>query len=210
VTIKKVQRALLKAVGQRIAASGFESRPVGQSFLRRSPLGRDAFHLSFIEHPADFDVVADVGVRIDDLEDLVNENDTLLSKEKKQTYSLGAELGNISGQGQQRWTVTSSADVTPVADEIMASFNSIGLAYLDKASTMEGAYRLLTSPGRGAWLHSPIHASRAKRVIGLAKIMGRPDELAKRANENIQLLEGLNDAQLPDFRRFVDRLGVKV
>src|SRR6476661_8883662 len=102
--MKEVERALLKAVGQRIAASGFESKPVGQSFLRRSPLGRDSLHLSFVKHPCDFDVVADVAVRIDDLEDIVNVNDTLLSKkEKEQTYSLGAELGNISGQGQQRW-----------------------------------------------------------------------------------------------------------
>jgi len=160
VLMKEVERALLKAVGQRIAASGFESRPVGQSFLRRSPLGRDSLHRSFVKHPCDFDVVADVAVRIDDLEDIVNVNDTLLSKkEKEQTYSLGAELGNISGQGQQRWNLASSADVTPVADRITASFNSIGLPYLDEASTIEGAYRLLTSPGRAAWLHSPIHVA---------------------------------------------------
>ena len=209
--MKEVQRALLNAVGQRIAASGFGSTPVGQSFLRRTPLGRDTFHLSFIRHTHDFDVVADVAIRIDDLEDLVNVDDPMLSKkEKKQTCSLGAELGNISGQGRQRWTLASSDDVVPVADGIMASFNSIGLPYLDQASTMEGAYRLLTSPGRGAWLHSPIHASRAKRVIGLAKIMGRADELAQRADENVQFLEGLNDPQLPGFRRFLDRLGLKI
>lgn len=209
--MKEVRQALFKAVGERVAASGFNSRPADRSFVRRSSLGRDSFHLSFINHAHDFDVVADVAVRIDALEDLVNSDDALLGKkEKKQTYSLGAELGNISGQGQKRWTVTSSADVSPVADGIMASFNSIGLPYLDKASTLEGAYQMLTSPGRAAWLHSPLHAPRAMRIIGLAKIMGLADELPARANENIQLLEGLNDAGLPDFRRFVDRLGVKV
>lgn len=209
--MKETQRALLKAVGQRIAASGFESRSVGQSFLRRSPVGRASLHLTFVEHSQDFDVIADVAMRIEALEDIVNANNTLLSKrEKEQTYTLGAELGNISGEGQKRWNVASSAEVGQVADQLVASFKAIGLPYLDKASTLEGAYQLLTSPGRNAWLHNPIHASRAKRVVGLAKIGGRVDDLAVRVNENIRLLEGLKDPGLQDFKRFVDRLGIKV
>lgn len=209
--MKEIQRALLRAVGQRIAASGFERKPVGQSFLRLFPVGRASLHLAFVEHLGDFDVVADVAVRIDELEDIVNANNTLLSKkEKEQTYSLGAELGNISGEGQKRWNVASSADVEPVADRLVASFKTIGLPYLDKASTLEGAYQLLTSPGRNAWLHSPIHASRAKRVVALAKIVGRIDELAARVSENVQLLECIKDPGLRDFKRFVDHLGVKV
>jgi hypothetical protein len=152
--------------------------------------------------------LADVGVRFDQLEELVNANNLLLGKrEKAQTYSLGAELGNISGEGQKRWTVASLADVEGVADQLVASFKAIGLPYLDQVSTLEGAFQLLTSPGDDAWLHSPIHASRAKRVVGLAKIMGRVDELEERARENSRLLEEMNDPGLPDFERFVASLG---
>jgi hypothetical protein len=209
--MKEIQRALLMAVGQRIAAHGFESKPVGQSYLRRSAVGREAFHLAFIKHPRDFDVTADVAVRIDDLEDLVNADNNLLSKkERKQTYSLGAELGNISGERPKRWTVASTADVDPVADQIVARFKTVGLPYLNRASSLEAAYQLLTSPGRGAWLHSPIHASRAKRVVALAKILGRTDELQARVNENIQFLERLNDPGLQEFKQFAEQLGVKV
>lgn len=208
--MKEIQRALLAAVGSRIAALGFEGKPVGQSFLRRIPDGRVSVHLAFVEHPKDFDVVADVAVRFDRLEELVNANNSLLSKkEKEQTYSLGAELGNISGSGQKRWSVASLADVGRTADQIVDSFKAIGLAYLDKASTMEGAWQLLASPGRDAWLHSPIHASRAKRVVGLASIMGRVNELERLARENAQLLEELKDPGLLDFKRFVASLGVK-
>jgi ribosomal protein S12 methylthiotransferase accessory factor YcaO len=63
--IKDMQRALLEAVGARITALGFDGKPVGQSFLRRIPDGRVSFHLAFVKHPEDFDVVADVGVRFD-------------------------------------------------------------------------------------------------------------------------------------------------
>jgi hypothetical protein len=209
--MKEIRRALLMAVGQRVAANGFDSKPITRSFLRRSPVGREAFHLAFINHADDFDVKADVAVRIDDLEDVVNADNTLLSKkERKETYSLGAELENIAGEGPKRWTVASSADVDPVADQIVARFKTVGLPYLNRASSLEAAYQLLTSPGRGAWLHSPIHASRAKRVVALAKILGRTDELQARVNENIQFLERLNDPGLQEFKQFAEQLGVKV
>jgi hypothetical protein len=149
--MRDIQRALLEVVGARIAGDGFQRKPVGQSFLRRFPAGRASLHLAFVEHPRDFDVVADVAVRFDELEDLINANNTLLSKkEQGQTYSLGAELGNISGEGQMRWNVASSVDVDQVADQLVAAFKVIGLPYLDRASTLEGAYKLVTSPGGGA------------------------------------------------------------
>lgn len=208
--MKDMQRALLEAVGRRIVALGLEGRPVGQSFLRRFDGGRAAFHMAFVEHPHDFDVVADVAVRFDQVEDLVNGNNTLLSKkEKGQTYSLGAELGNISGQGQLRWNVASVADVERVADQLVESFKAIGLPYLDIVSTMDGAYKALSSPGSAGFLHSPIHGSRAKRVIALAKIVGGPDELAARTSENLQFLETLKDPGLQDLKRFVVGLGIK-
>lgn len=209
--MKDVKRALLEAVGARVAALGFDGRATGQSFLRRIPVGRASLHLAFIQHPKDFDLVADVAVRFDQLEDLVNSTNSLLSKrEKEQTYSLGAELGNLSGKGQRRWPVASLADVDVVADQVVTCFREVGLPYLDIAMTLDGAYNLLTSPGRNAWLHSPIHASRAKRVVGLAKIMGRFEELEARAREGALLLEAMRDPGLLDYRNFVARLGVEI
>jgi hypothetical protein len=207
--MKSVQRAILQAVGRRVASDGFEVKPTEQSFLRRFRGGRASLHLAFVEHAHDFDVVADVAVRLDELEKLVYGSSTLLTKrEKEQTYSLGAELGNISGEGQRRWQVTDAADTEQVADDIVASFREVGRPYLEAASSLEGAYRLLASPGRGAWLHSPIHASRAKRVVGLAKLLARPeDELRARVSENIQLLEALADPSLQDLKRFLAIIG---
>lgn len=208
--MKYIQRALLDAIGAKVVSLGFDSKTAGQSFMRRIPGGRASFHLAFIEHPKDFDVVADVAVRFDQLEELVNSNNSLLSKrEKGQTYSLGAEIGNISGSGQRRWSVASLDEVEIIANEIIICFKEIGLPYLEKASTLEGAYQLLTSPGRDAWLHNPVHASRAKRVIGLIKILGRVDELEARAREVALQLEAIGDPGLMDFKRFAASLGIK-
>lgn len=202
--MKNIQRALLDAVGVLVSDYGFTSKPSGQSFLRAFPGGRASLHLAFIKHPADFDVVADVAVRFDDLEDMVNATNARLSKaEKKQTYSLGAELGNIAGTGQMRWQVTPDSDVEQVAQRIAGAFTRIGLPYLEAASTLAGAYGLLTTPGKGASLHSPIHASRAKRVVALAKLLGRHEEFESRIAENLKFLEETEDFGLQDFKRFV-------
>jgi hypothetical protein len=206
--MKEMRRALLRAVGERIDDYGFESRPIGQSFLRRFPKGRASLHLAFVEHRVDYDVVADVAVRFDELEELVNAISFLSKKEKEQTYSLGAELGNIAGEVQLRWKVACE-DIGQVADRVITSFRAIGLPYLAQASTMEGAYKMLTTPGKGAWLHSPIHTARAKRVVGLAKILEKPDDMAARSVENLRLLENIIDIGLRDFRQFVSALGVK-
>lgn len=208
--MKELQSAFLETVAQRVAEYGFKYKAAEQACLRPIPCGRACLHLAFIKHSQDFDVVADVAVRFDQLEDLVNANNSLLSKkEKRQTYSLGAELGNIAGEGQKRWGLASFAELERVAGQLVDSFKVIGLPYLDRASTLEGAYQLLTSPGRDAWLHSPIHSSRAKRIVGLAKIMGRGDELALKAGETAQMLRDLKDPGLPDFNRFVATLGVE-
>jgi hypothetical protein len=210
IQMKELQDAFLSAVAQRVIEIGFIYRAAEQAFLRSIPGGRACLHLALIKHRTDFDAVADVAVRFDQLEDLINASNSLLSKrEKGQTYSLGAEIGNISGDGQRRWSVASLADVETVADQVVTSFKEVGLPYLDRASTLEGALRLLTSPGRDAWLHSPIHASRLKRVVGLVKVMGRVDELEARAREGALLLEEIKDPGLLDFKRFVVGLGIK-
>lgn len=93
---------------------------------------------------------------------------------------------------------------------MVIAFKAIGIPYLERASNLEGAYELLTSPGRTAWLHSPVHAAQAKRIVGLAKILGRTDELAVQIDENFQLLEGMKDFGLQDLQRFVAGIGVRV
>jgi hypothetical protein len=208
--MKQLQDALLREVGERIAELGFERKPIGQSFVRRFKGGRAAFHLAFIKHPADFDVVADVASRFDALEDLVDDGAMLQTmKNGRKTYSLGAELGNISGVGQMRWRVARQEDVSQVAEQLVGALKSIGIPYLARASTYDGAYQMLTAPGRGAWLHKPIHAARAKRIIGLVKLLGQSQAMTRCIEENIRMLEDLNDPGLEDFRRFATAIADK-
>ena len=61
-SIEVLQATLLESVGTKLATHGFKKR-VGQSFLKGYDWGKAAIHLSFIEHPNDFDVTVDVAIR---------------------------------------------------------------------------------------------------------------------------------------------------
>ncbi|MCM2472737.1 hypothetical protein HGO38_04495 [Rhizobium sp. CG5] len=170
--MKEIRQALLNGIGNRVGEFGFDRKAIGQSFKREFPGGISRFHLAFINHKSDFDVTADVAVRFHKLEELANENDNFISKKDKSlTNSLGAELGNIAGVGQMRWHVATIDDLDSVTTGILDAFIEIGLPYLEVASTMEGAYRLLSAPGKNSWLHNPVLSARAKRVVGLAKLL---------------------------------------
>ena len=208
--LKELRLALLNAVGLRLAQFGFRPKPVGQSFLRPLPGGRSAFHISFINHPDDFDVTGSVAIRFDALEDLLNHDSKFLSKkERTQTYSLGAELGNIAGTGQRRWTVTRDSNVDDIAAKIIVDFQEIGIPYLEKASTMESALDLFRQPGRAAWLHCPFHHVRAKSVVGLAYLLGRKNDLPSLIQEQTLVVKSLYEPGLEEFQQFVESLANK-
>lgn len=205
--MKEIRQALLNAVGDGILEFGFGRKVAGQSFRREFPGGECRLHLSFINHRADFDVTADVAVRFHALEELVDKNVRSISdREQRSTSSLGAELGNIAGVGQMRWHVATIDDLDSVTAGILNAFKEIGLPYLEVASTMEGAYKLLSAHGRDSWLHNPIHSARAKRVVGLAKLLKKEDEIPLKTAEYVNLLESNGSLALADFRDFLSRL----
>ncbi len=81
--IKELQKNLLANVGEKLTTFGFGGKAKQQSFYRPIDGGWACVHLSFIKHADDFDVTVDVGVRFDEVEELVNSNNNLLTKRKK-------------------------------------------------------------------------------------------------------------------------------
>lgn len=201
--MRELRKALLNAIGSRIREFGFEPNPAKQSFKRQFPGGESRFHLAFIDHGSDFDITADVAVRFNALEEMVNKYEGFISeRERKQTCSLGAELGNIAGTGQMRWRVATVGDLDSAATGIVEAFEKIGVPYLQSASTMQSAYELLSSPGK-AWLHNPLPLTRAKRVVALAKLLGKDEDVPLRIAENMALLESDRTKGSAEFRRFL-------
>jgi hypothetical protein len=201
--VKDLQDRFFAVLAQRMLEHGFEGRPREQSFARKTPFGRQTFHVSFIRHAHDCDVTADVAIRIDALEDLLNEwNATLSKAERKQTHSMGAELGNISEGRQRRWTLASENDVPETASSVMAHFESVGLPYLEKYSNLEQALAALSGDDRASWLHAPFHDLRAARATGLAFVLGHHTRLDELIATKTQFLKDRKDPGLENFLAF--------
>ena len=195
------QRTLLLGLADQIGTFGFNPKVLGQSFYQVVPTGKWVFHISFIVHKADFDLTADVAVRVNAIEDRVNEYDTKLSAaEKRQSMTLGGELGNISEGVPRRWTVSSVEDIPAVCDKVIEAFQEIGLPFLQKHSDAVAAHRVLVSSKQADLLLAPILGPRYMRAIASAYITGNTSGIEALASRYEAKLSETGDLYLEDFR----------
>ena len=201
--IGELKKCLFETVASRVKPYGFIGKGSSGIFARATDLGRQTISLAPINHPpTDFDVTVNLAIRFDRLEELLNEHEPNLTKaDKRETHSLGAELGNISEGRQKRWTVATSHDIDRVASSIFEAIVRIGIPYLDKYSDMETALGVLSQDDRAAWLHSPLHDYRAKKAIGLAFLLGPKERFLRLAADKTEFLTARRDSGLPAFLR---------
>ena len=201
--IEEIEKKLLTAVGQRIVKYGFDNKAKGQKFYKWAPFGRIVLHLSSIEHEQDFDVTVDVAIRFDELEDIVNECDALLTmKQKSNTYSLGVELGNLAKGSPRRWQVSSAEDIESMAQSITDFFADVGMPYIEKYSNMKEAMSILGRDDAEARLHCPINEARAMRALGLAFLLRQKELFFQIAENKISFLSASNSLGLQTFLEF--------
>jgi hypothetical protein len=111
-------------------------------FRKRMPAYDWFLHVGFINHVSDCDVVANVAV-----EHLVK---------RKSICIVGAELGNIAGVGQRRWSLARLADIPAAATGLHQSFLEVGLPYLQAFSNLHEILRVLREEPKRAWLLCPL------------------------------------------------------
>ena len=204
-SIKNLKNEFFQVISEKLLKLGFKKKPSQDSFYRFFEGGWAAIHTSCINHSEDFDVVISFSVRNDKVEDLVNSNNSLLSKKKALTSTVGVELGNLLNIGQKRWSIYSSENIPEVADSILSDVCKYGEPYLLKYSSLDSMYELLCSDEKEVWVHSPFHATRAKKAIAIAKLLGKPD-IDKKIEIKKQFLEKIKDFGLSDFIAFTNRL----
>jgi hypothetical protein len=201
--MKELQDGLLAELDKALAEYGLKRPARSQSFYGKTPWGKSAFHISFMKHRDNSDVTADVAVRIDELEQLVNENNPrIVEPEKRKTFSLGAELGNISEGRQKRWTLATRRDVEPVAFSVLTTFRNVALPYIEKYANPQNAFEALKPNDRASWLHSPFHAERCKQIVALALLLRRVNDLDQVIEACADFLRDRNDPELGDFLDF--------
>ncbi len=188
-------------LADQIGTFGFNPKVLGQSFHQVVPTGKWEFHISFIAHKIDFDMTADVAVRVNAIEDLVNEYDTkLTTAEKRKSMTLGGELGNISEGVPRRWTVSSVEDIPAVCDGVIEAFQRIGLPFLQKHSDAAAAHRVLVSSRQADLLLAPVLGPRYMRALASAYVTGNTNEVDVLSRRYEAELSESEDLYLKDFR----------
>ena len=185
----------------------FVRRSKDQAFDKQCGSVRLAFHLCFIRHTADFDVTADVAIRFDDVEDLINSfNAELSPRKKKGTFTMGCELGNLTEGEQRRWSVTRPEDIPAVAKSLYSAFQIVALPYYEKYSDRDTALNVLSGDTPESWLHCPFHTARAERAVSMALLMKGKEEARKLAEAKLDYLQGRKDPNLWSFQDLIASL----
>ncbi|MDN5924712.1 MAG: hypothetical protein L0H70_06905, partial [Xanthomonadales bacterium] len=94
--------------------------------------------------------------------------------DRKHAATIGCELGNLKGIGQQRWTVSSEEDVPPVASDIAAECEATLLPFIEKYSDLDTLLAVLTTDTKMARLLSPIDDKTQRTVVALSEILKMP------------------------------------
>lgn len=204
---------LVRKLSVELEKHAFKYSPKTQTFYRTVPEGKHLIHLTFIDYDYFFHVSVDVAVRYEALEELVNKHESLMSSsDKLRTVSLGSELGNISGKGWIEWSVKNENDLDATKEAIMKEIELIGLPYLERFSELDEILAVLAEDNAHARLHSPLHASRAKRAIGAAYLSDKKDEFFRLVETKSLFLEK-NVIQevngLQEFRNLASQLAKK-
>jgi hypothetical protein len=163
--------------------------------------------VAFITHSQDFDVTADVAIRIDALEEMVNASNKHLPKKlKANTYSIGCELGNLVHGEQHRWCVESADDLENVANSVADYFIQYALPYFEKYSNLTEAFNLIALHPETPSIHAPFLDRRAKMAVGLAILLGKRNELSTLVHEYEKQLSIIYPHGLQGFKEFVEQV----
>ena len=179
--MKELRDELFSKLCEELQSLDFRCRKTYRNFLRDMGNCSQLFHISFINHVFDFDVTADVSIRHHSVEEIMNlKNHYLKDSEKKRTATIGANLGNISGVGQIRWTVADKDDISVAVDEIVDYFKEVGLPFLERFSSLDETYKVLSADGKEASLICPFPENKDKSYASNRLAFSRQRQLTGR------------------------------
>ncbi len=159
--MKNIKEKFFEKLAELLKSDGFEYRKSNQDYVKKEGTKRFSFHISIIQHKNDFDVTADVAIRFDDIENLRNsENKMISEKEKKETYTIGVELGNLKGVGQHRWTFRNFEDIPKNVEDINEWFIEIAKPFFQRFKELDEVYRVFKNDIKEANLICPFSDQR--------------------------------------------------
>jgi hypothetical protein len=127
-----------------------------QSYKREAGDRRQVLHLSFVKHPAGFEVTADVALRLHAVEERRPDRMELPIARRRETATIGAELGNLHCGEPKRWRVECADDIPPIVTDVMHWLALAGTPFFERFATDSAVLATLERDDRQARLICPI------------------------------------------------------
>ncbi len=193
---------LFEVLATKLAVHGFNLQRRDQVFRSKFDGGVKSFHIAKIPHDVDFDVTVDMAVRIDVVEQIINDYENRLPRSTRQkTSTIGIELGNLTIGRQKRWNIASQTDAVRAAELIALDFGSAALSWFRKFSDPETIFLTLKGCGAAAQAYSPFHYRRALKVVALGYVLRNSDRPSILRKE-IECLTRFEPEHVLDIERF--------
>jgi hypothetical protein len=207
-----LKKPLMDRIAEPLDGLGFIKSIAKQAFFKKTAFGRFAFHLAFVDRGFHIGVVADVALRHDDLENLVFENTSgfIVPAGRRNTSSIGAELGRIRSSGHKEWPVYKISEIDNTAEAIVHEFLSVGMPYLEKYSDKEILFRAFVQHGPDASLLHSIPLRSSLNTIALAYLLGKMDIFTELANRQEAFLTPIPNSGIEIFQEFRKNLETKM
>jgi hypothetical protein len=201
---KNLRNALMDEFGSHMMASGFTSWK--GKWLQKFERGLNTCYPLFVSHRSDFDVVLNVEIQFHDWRQDTGARLQVKSGEPQSKAYLGGELGNLSGTGQQRWTVAKASDLAGANQSMVAMFGSVALPYFNKYDNPTNALNVLERDDRSAWAYNPVHVGRAESALWLCAMTENKSRFDEIFNAKKAFLQVRGEPKIEEFLAYSERL----
>jgi hypothetical protein len=158
---------LLIELGTLLARYGFKFIPSSRSYQRATATGWHSVHLALIDHPTDFDVVVDVGIRFDAIQRQLDGG----ADKRARAATIGCEYGNLIGTGQHRWPIAAASDVSPTARDIVKACETSLFPFFEAFSDLATVCDALRADDAQARLLMPLADYRRSIVAAAEELL---------------------------------------
>lgn len=204
------RKELLVAITQELRLRCLAFRKSGRRFAIKTATGSGILYMHYIPHPGiDFDADLSVSVRLDAVEDIVNEFHGRLPKnEWRRTATFGSRLDSLMGlRDLKRWTISCRSDIPPAVADMGDKIEEYLIPYIQEYSDAHRAYQVLSHPNDGlAELHCPIRQKRAYGTVALAAVLGKRDEIDALISRFRTYLLAVPGIEIAKFDRFAEQM----
>jgi hypothetical protein len=170
---------------------------------------RQTIHLAFVDNSKEnfTTLIVNLAVRINQVEEMATAfswaND-LTVKEKKNTATLGVQIGKLLDKGQLRWNINDEAECDKVAKEVFNLLKEFGIPYLIENSDINAVLKRFESDNFKEW-HVLLN-SRAIRLPIIYVLLDRIDDALIELVKQYKLLLQSDDYLAPAYPQFVKEL----